>query len=71
MQTTFRGIFLTSGHPAATADFYRRVAGLAHERAGEEGGYAYWRLDRGGVQLAIHEAGAFADHAYPPLAGST
>lgn len=70
MQTTFRGIFLTSGQPSATADFYRRVAALHLETVGEEGQYIYWRLDRDGVQLAIHDAKAFAPYAHPSLAGS-
>ena len=65
MQATFRGVFLTSVDPAATARFYRDVAGFPLEQAGE-GEYTYWRLDRGGMQLAIHEAQAFADYAYPP-----
>lgn len=65
MKTTFRGVFLTSTDPAATARFYREVAGLPLEQAGE-GGYTYWRIDRDGMQLAIHDAQAFADYAYPP-----
>ncbi|MGH6978451.1 MAG: VOC family protein, partial [Brevundimonas sp.] len=69
MTTTFRGIFLTSEHAAETADFYRRVAGLPLETAGGEG-YTYWKLDRDGMQLAIHDAGAFADYTHPPLSGS-
>lgn len=70
MQTIFRGIFLTSPNPAGTAEFYRSVAGLPLEQAGAEGGYIYWRLDRAGVQLAIHSAEAFASYAHPPLPGS-
>lgn len=70
MRTTFRGIFLTSSNPAATADFYRRVAALPLETVGEEGQYIYRRLDRDGVQLAIHHAKAFAPYTHPPLAGS-
>ncbi|MFE0016850.1 VOC family protein [Mesorhizobium sp. NPDC059054] len=70
MQTTFRGIFLTSARPAETADFYRRVAGLPLEQVGAHGSYVYWRLDRDGVQLAIHEAEAFGAHTHPPLSGS-
>ncbi len=65
MKTTLRGVFLTSIDPAATARFYREVAGLPLEQAGE-GGYTYWLLDRDGMQLAIHDAQAFADYAYPP-----
>lgn len=63
---TFRGVFLTSANPEAAAAFYRDVAGLLLETVGEDGGYRYWRLDRDGVQLAIHDAGAFADYTDPP-----
>ncbi|MFT3876666.1 MAG: VOC family protein [Propioniciclava sp.] len=69
MKTTFRGVFLTGADPAATARFYREVAGLPLEQAGGDG-YTYWRLDRDGMQLAIHDAQAFADYAYPPNRGS-
>lgn len=65
MKTTFRGVFLTSADPARTARFYREVAEFPLEPAGE-GGYTYWRMDRDGMQLAIHDAQAFADYAYPP-----
>lgn len=70
MHTAFSGIFLTSAKPAETAEFYRRVAGLTLEQVGASGGYIYWRLDHNGIQLAIHDAAAFAGYAYPPLAGS-
>lgn len=70
MQTIFRGIFLTSGNPVATPDFYREVALLPLETIGEQGQYVYWRLDRDGMQLAIHDASAFAPYAHPPLSGS-
>ena len=65
MRTNFRGVFLTSDHPAQTAKFYLDVAGLELEQVGG-GGYVYWRVDINGVQLAIHEAQKFADHAHPP-----
>ena len=65
MNAAFPGVFLTSADPAATARFYREVAGFPLEQAGD-GGYTYWRLDRDGMQLAIHEAQAFADYSYPP-----
>ncbi|MFT3889862.1 MAG: SRPBCC domain-containing protein [Arachnia sp.] len=65
VSTAFRGVFLTSADPAATARFYRDIAGFPLEQAGE-GGYTYWRLDRAGMQLAIHDAQAFAAYAYPP-----
>ncbi|MGC3956374.1 MAG: hypothetical protein QM804_19400 [Propionicimonas sp.] len=61
-------MFLTSTDPAAAARFYREVAGLPLEEVGE-GGYTYWRLDRDGMQLAIHDAQAFAGYAYPPEPG--
>ncbi|HEV2506333.1 MAG TPA: VOC family protein [Mesorhizobium sp.] len=70
MHVIFRGIFLTSTSPARTADFYRRVAGLPLEQVGAEGSYIYWRIDRDGIQLAIHAAEAFAAYTHPPLAGS-
>jgi hypothetical protein len=70
MQVSFRGIFLTSDQPAATADFYREVAGQPLEAVGDEGQYIHWRLDRDGMQLAIHDAAAFASYTHPPLAGS-
>lgn len=65
MTATFRGVFLTSRDPEVTARFYRDVASLLLEPAGG-GGYTYWRLDRNGVQVAIHDAAAFADYAFPP-----
>lgn len=70
MDTKFRGVFLTSEKPEATARFYEQVASLPLETVGTPGQYVYWRLDRDGMQLAIHEAKAFADYANPPLAKS-
>lgn len=70
METSFRGVFLTSENPEAAATFYRQVALFPLEAIGEEGGYIYWRLDRNGMQLAIHDAKAFASYAYPPVSGS-
>lgn len=69
MTASFRGVFLTSNHPEATATFHRAVAGIPLETviAGE---YTYWRVDRDGMQLAIHDAQAFAEYAYPPEPGS-
>nr|WP_245432458.1 VOC family protein [Mesorhizobium loti] len=61
---------MTSASPAETADFYRRVAGLPLEQVGAAGGYIYWRIDRNGIQLAIHSAEAFANYTHPPLLGS-
>jgi hypothetical protein len=65
-----RSLFLTSNDPARTAQFYRDVAQLEMERVGDAGSYQYWRLDEDGMQIAIHDAKAFADYAYPPLAAS-
>ena len=70
METTFRGVFLTSDNPEATARFYEQVASLPLETVGAKDRYVYWRLDCHGMQLAIHDAKAFAAYAYPPLTGS-
>ncbi|MEY9459691.1 hypothetical protein ABH973_000104 [Bradyrhizobium ottawaense] len=70
MDTTFRGVFLTSEKPEATARFYEQVACLPLEKIGAPEQYTYWCLDRDGMQLAIHDAKAFAGYAYPSLAGS-
>lgn len=69
MAGALRGIFLTSDNPAVTARFYVEVAGLSLE-AVEANSYRYWKLDEGGLQMAIHDAAAFADYAHPPVAGS-
>jgi hypothetical protein len=68
--TRFRGVFLTSNDPRAAAAFYRDVARLPLEAVGSEDAYTYWKLDDGRVQLAIHDAKAFADYAYPSVAES-
>src|SRR5262245_29989511 len=65
-----RSIFLTSENPEAAARFYAQVAQLPMEKVGAEGSYVYWRLDRDGMQLAIHDAKAFADYAHPALPNS-
>jgi hypothetical protein len=70
MDTKFRGVFLTSKKPEATAKFYEQVASLPLEAVGTPGEYVYWRLDRDGMQLAIHDAKAFSTYTYPPLADS-
>ena len=70
IDTKFRGIFLTSEKPEATAKFYEQVASLPLEAVGKPDEYIYWRLDRDGMQLAIHDAKAFSVYTYPPLAGS-
>lgn len=69
VSTTFRGVFLTSSEPGRTAAFYRDIAGLALETV-TAGSYTYWRLDREGMQIAIHDAESFADYASPPNPGS-
>jgi hypothetical protein len=65
-----RGVFLTCERPEATARFYEQVAALPLERVGVEGQYVYWRIDQGGMQLAIHDARTFADYTYPSEAAS-
>src|SRR5262245_37596193 len=70
MSVKFRGVFLTSEHPEVTARFYETVARLPLEQVGTPGQYVYWRLDRDGIQLAIHDAKAFSDYSFPALAGS-
>lgn len=66
MNSTLRGVFLTSKEPCKTAEFYERVAMLSLEMVGVEGEYVYWKIDNNGMQLAIHEAKAFADYSFPP-----
>jgi catechol 2,3-dioxygenase-like lactoylglutathione lyase family enzyme len=66
MTTTFRGVFLTSKDPAATARFYREVAGLDLEPIGGGSEYTYWRVDKDGLQFAIHDAQKFASYTHPP-----
>jgi hypothetical protein len=65
MNTMLRGIFLTAANPAATAKFYKEIAGLELEEIGAGGAYTYWKIDRDGLQLAIHDAKAFADYSHP------
>ena len=69
MISAFRGVFLTSENSEATARFYVEIAGLPLEAIGA-GGYTYWRLDRDGMQIAIHDAKSFAAYSHPPLPGS-
>ena len=64
-QPLLRGVFLTSESADRTAGFYREVAGLALEPVGDPKAYVYWKLDNGGVQIAIHDARAFAEYAFP------
>ena len=67
---TLRGIFLTSEQPEACARFYIDVVGLALERVGTEGVYVYWKVDRDGLQLAIHDAKAFSAYTHPAVRAS-
>jgi len=69
MKATLRSIFLTSEQPAATAKFYRDVAGLELELV-DSGEYVYWKVERDGMQLAIHDAKRFAEYTDPPFAES-
>jgi hypothetical protein len=66
MNAKLRGVFLTSESPEQTATFYRTVAGLDLEQVGDLSTYAYWKLDRDGMQLAIHDAEKFAEYSHPP-----
>ena len=70
MRAKFRGVFLTSQSPSATAQFYQQVTMLPLERIEVETDYAYWRMDSNGVQFAIHDAKRFADYAYPAVSNS-
>lgn len=65
MKPLLRGVFLTSERPEVTAKFYHDVANLELERIGGPGGHVYWKVDRDGLQLAIHDAAAFADYTNP------
>jgi hypothetical protein len=66
MKAVLRGIFLTSENPEATARFYQKIAGLEIEPVGGSGGYIYWKADKNGLQLAIHDAAKFAQYTNPP-----
>lgn len=70
MISVLRGIFLTSDEPEATARFYRDVAGVDLEQVGSAESYRYWKLDRQGMQLAIHDARLFAAYTHPVCAAS-
>ncbi|MTD93064.1 VOC family protein [Hyphomicrobium sp. xq] len=67
---TLRGIFLTSEQPEACARFYIDVAGLPLEHVGTEGVYVYWKIDRDGLQLAIHDAKTFSAYTHPAVRAS-
>jgi len=64
MKTALRGVFLTSENPRATATFYEQVAALPLVKVGVEG-HVYWRVDTNNIQLAIHDAKAFAPYTHP------
>ncbi|MDN6528123.1 MAG: VOC family protein, partial [Brevibacterium sp.] len=49
----------------ATAEFYRDVAGVPVAPVGSDD-YTSWMLDLNGVQIALHDAKAFADYSFPP-----
>jgi hypothetical protein len=66
MSPVLRGIFLTSDDPNRAAAFYRDVAGLELERIGNAD-YSYWKIDKDGLQLAIHDARLFASYTHPPF----
>lgn len=68
-ESMLRGVFLTSDTPETTAHWYRKIARVPLEAAGDSD-YTYWRLDVGGMQIAVHDAAAFASYADPPNAGS-
>ncbi|HVK81802.1 MAG TPA: VOC family protein [Verrucomicrobiae bacterium] len=65
MKPTLRGIFLTSENAAETAQFYREVAGMELEEIGDASSYVYWKVDKDGLQLAIHDATAFSHYTSP------
>jgi predicted enzyme related to lactoylglutathione lyase len=67
MSPVLRGVFLTSDDPAGTAAFYRDVANLELEQIGDEGGYVYWKIDKQGLQLAIHDAKPFTEYTHPVI----
>lgn len=65
MNPVLRGIFLTSEDPATTAKFYRDIAKLELEQVGDATTCVYWKVDGGGMQLAIHDARQFAKYTHP------
>lgn len=70
MRPLLRGIFLTSDKPEETAEFYRAIAGMELEKVGSAESYVYWKMDKGGVQLAIHDAAKFAEYTHPTVSES-
>ena len=70
MKSLLKGISLTSENPEATATFYRTVAGLMLEQIGDVNGFRYWKVDQDGMQLAIHDAKAFAVYTFPARSDS-
>ncbi len=69
MDAKLRGVFLTCGELEDTADFYRDIAGLELGAAGDDE-YTYYVLEVGGIQLALHDAEAFADYTHPTVRAS-
>lgn len=65
MTARFRGVFLTCQDSVKTAAFYRDLAGVPLEEAGDDE-YTYYRLEVDGIQIALHDAHAFADYSFPP-----
>lgn len=65
MESTFRGVFLTCGDAEATASFYREIAGVPLEAVSSDE-YTYWMMDVDGLQVALHDANAFADYSFSP-----
>jgi len=45
--------------------FYRDIAGLPLEQIGDSNTYCYWKLDKNGLQIAIHDARQFSAYTYP------
>jgi Glyoxalase-like domain len=66
MNPFLRGIFLTSEDPAKTAKFYRDIAKVELEQVGDATTHVYWKVDRRGMQLSIHDARQFAKFTHPP-----
>ena len=65
MNPVLRGIFLTSEEPGVTAKFYQDVAKVELEQVGSTGSYVYWKADKSGLQLAIHDARQFSEYTHP------
>lgn len=64
---SLRGIFLTSPKPEVAAKFYRDVAGMELEQIGNTDSYVYWKIDKDGLQLAIHDSAKFSEYTHPVI----